>query len=128
MEKPVLYNSNMEFEHQQWKKEIAFWKKELESFNNRLSELITRWTNKEVLAQIGAYQKQFVLQESVLEDLLEIIKQQETHISEKSKASTLEQDIQLSIKHSNIRNQMETHRERCAELKKSFFRFLEKDL
>ena len=57
MEKPFLNSSNMEFEHQRWKGEIAFWKNELESFNNKLSELITRWADKEELAEVGYYQK-----------------------------------------------------------------------
>lgn len=128
MEKPVLYNSNMGFEYQQWKGEIAFWKEELISFNNKLSELITRWENKEVLAQIGHYQKRFVFQGDAIEDLLELIKQQETHISAQREAGTLMQDTKLSKKHIEIRNQMEMQREISAELKKDFFRFLEKYL
>lgn len=52
MEKETIDNSSMHFEHQQWKGELAFWKDELKFFNNRLSELVTRWTNKDVLAQL----------------------------------------------------------------------------
>ena len=52
MEKEVIYNTDLHFEHQQWWSELAFWEDELKSFNNRLSELVTRWSDKEVLAQL----------------------------------------------------------------------------
>lgn len=128
MEKQVLYNDNMHFEHQQWKGEIAFWKGELISFNKRLSELITRWTNKEVLAQIGHYQNQFIVHGGVIDDLLETIEQHETRMAAQSQAGTDVLDTQLSKKHIEFRDQMETQREIYAELKKSFFRFLEEYL
>lgn len=52
MKSKILNNSNMHFEHAQWKLELAFWEDELNSFNNRLNELVFRWTNKDVLAQL----------------------------------------------------------------------------
>ena len=51
MKKEVLENASMHFEHEQWKGELAFWKGELKFFNSKLSELVTRWTNKDVLAK-----------------------------------------------------------------------------
>lgn len=126
MEKQVLYNDNMHFEHNQWKGEIAFWKDELKSFNNRLSELITRWENKEVLALIGHYQNQFIVHGGVIDDLLETIEQHEIRMASQSKASIDALDTQLSKKHIEYRDQIETQRQIYAELKKEFFRFLEK--
>lgn len=128
MEKPVLYNSNMEFEHEQCKTEIVFWKEQLQSFSIRLSELITRWANKEVLAQIGHYQKEFILHEDAIEELLEAIEAQEALVSAQRKAGTLGVDKQLSKKHIELRTQMEAQREIYTDLKNNFFRFLEKHL
>jgi hypothetical protein len=126
MEKEVLYNSNMHFEHQQWKGEIAFWNDELKFFNNRLSELVTRWTNKDVLTQLEHYQNEFVLHGGVIEDLQEIIEEHETRISRQSKTGEDALDTQLAKKHIEFRNHIETQRHIYAELKKEFFRFLEK--
>ncbi len=128
MEKQVLCSDNMHFEHQLWKGEIAFWKDELKSFNNRLSELITRWANKEVLAQIGYYQNQFIIHGGIIDDLLETIEQHETRMAAQSQGGIDVLDTQLSKKHIEFRDQMETQREIYAELKKSFFMFLEKYL
>jgi hypothetical protein len=50
--KDVIYNSTLHFERGQWQSELAFWNDELKLFKNRLSELVTRWTDKEVLAQL----------------------------------------------------------------------------
>ncbi len=126
MEKEVLYNSNMHFEHKQWNRELAFWKDELKSFNNRLSELVTRWTNKDVLAQLEHYQNEFVLHGGVIEDLQEIIEEHETRIAGQSKTGEDALDTQLAKKHLEFRNRIETQRHIYAELKKGFFRFLEK--
>lgn len=128
MEKPVLYNSNREFEHQQWKGEIAFWKEELESFNIKLSEFITRWGDKEVLDQIGDYQKQFIFHGGVIEDLLEALEHQELFIMAQTDAGKLKHDANLVKDHKDFRNRMETQREIYAELKKNVFRFLEEHL
>ena len=125
MEKPFLNSSNMEFEHQRWKGEIEFWKNELESFNSKLSELITRWADKEELAEVGYYQKQFIYHGGVIEDLLESIEQKEMRISSLNNSNNLRENSALSEKHIELRNRMETQREVYAELKKNIFRFLE---
>ena len=126
MEKEVLYNSNMHFEHVQWKRELAFWEDELKSFNNRLSELITRWTDKDVLAQLEHYQNEFILHGGVIEDLQESIEEHEERIAGQSITGEDAIDVQLAKQHVEFRNKMETQREIYAELKKQFFRFLEK--
>ena len=124
MEKEILYNSNMHFEHQQWKKELAFWEDELKSFKNRLSELVTRWTDKEVLAQLEHYQNEFIFHGGAIEDMLEDIEKHETRIAGQSKTGTEALDTQLTKKHIEFRNQIETQRHIYSELKKEFFRFL----
>ncbi|QCE40487.1 hypothetical protein [Psychroserpens sp. NJDZ02] len=126
MEKEIIYNSNMHFEHEQWKGELAFWKQELQFFNNKLSELVTRWTNKDVLAQLEHYQNEFILHGGVIEDLLETIEKHETRIAGQSLEGEDAIDVRLAEQHVEFRNKMETQREIYADLKKEFFRFLEK--
>ncbi|UAM97641.1 hypothetical protein K8354_15250 [Polaribacter litorisediminis] len=122
----VLFNSNMHFEHTQWKGELAFWRDELKSFNNRLSELVTRWTDKEVLSQLEHYQNEFIFHGGVIEDLQENIEEHETRIAGQSKTGKNALDVQLTKKHLKCRKDMETQRQIYAELKKDFFRFLTK--
>jgi hypothetical protein len=126
MDTNVLYNENMHFEHQQWKGELDFWKDELKSFNTRLSELVTRWTDKKILGQLEHYQNEFILHGSVIEDLKETIEEHETRIAGQSKTGVDALDTQLTKQHVAFRNRIETQRQIYAELKKDFFRFLEK--
>lgn len=126
MKKEVLYNSNMHFEHEQWKGELAFWKGELMFFNNKLSELVTRWTDKDVLAQLEHYQNEFILHGGVIEDLQEIIEKHEERIAGQTKTGEDALDIQSTKEHLEFRDKIETQRHIYADLKKEFFRFLEK--
>jgi|SRR5690554_929278 hypothetical protein len=126
MEKQVLYNDNMHFEHQLWKRELDFWKDELKSFNNRLSEIASKWTNKEVLAQLEHYQNEFILQGGVIEELEESIEKHETRIAGQSKIGQDALDTKMAKKHIKFRNQIESQKEIYSDLKKKFFRFLEK--
>lgn len=124
----VLYNENLHFEHKQWQSELAFWEDELKSFKNRLNELIPRWTNKEVLAQLEHYQNEFILHEGIIDKLQETIEKHETRIAAQVNSGRESLDTALTKKHIEFRNQMETQRQIYADLKKDFFRFLSKTM
>ena len=116
----------MHFEHQQWNRELAFWQDELKSFNNRLSELVTRWTDKYVLAQLEHYQNEFVLHGGVIEDLLEAIEKHEISIASQTKTGIEVLNSSLAKNHIEFRNRLDSQRHIYAELKTEFFRFLSK--
>lgn len=122
----VLYNEDLHFEHKQWQSELAFWEDELKSFKNRLSDLIQRWTNKEVLVQLEHYQNEFILHEGIIDKLQETIEKHETRIAGQLKSGHDSLDTALTKKHLEFRNQMETQRQIYADLKKEFFHFLSK--
>ncbi|MBQ0732913.1 hypothetical protein [Aquimarina celericrescens] len=127
MEKEVFYNTDLHFEHEQWRRELYFWEDELKSFKNRLEEIVTRWTDKDVLAQLQKYQNQFIVHGEVIDTLLHDINVHETDISEHSKKG--ESDVmshQLVRKHIDFRDRIETQRHIYSDLKKEFFRFLSK--
>lgn len=124
--KEVVNNSDLHFEHVQWRSELDFWKDELKSFKNRLSELVTRWTDKGVLAQLEHYQNEFILHAGVMEDLQETIEEHETSIAGHSQKNDESMDVAFTKKHLEFRHKMETQRQIYADLKKEFFRFLSK--
>ncbi|MDO6518189.1 hypothetical protein [Zobellia uliginosa] len=125
MKTATIYNSDLHFEHQQWKSELAFWKDELKSFNNRLKELVSRWTDKEMLVQLEHYQNEFILHGGVIEDLQETIEEHEMNISKHSDNHE-SMDVAMVKNHVQFREKMETQRQIYADLKKEFFRFLTK--
>lgn len=124
MAKEILYNENLHFEHQHWNSELAFWEDELKTFKNRLSELVSRWTDKQVLVQLEHYQNQFILHGGIIEDLQEIIEKHEMRMAGHSSKGEDVLDTDLVKKHLEFRKQMETQRQIYADLKKEFFRFL----
>lgn len=124
--KDVVYNSDLHFEHKQWNSELAFWEDELKTFKNRLSELVARWTDKKVLAQLEHYQNEFFLHGGVIEDLKETIEKHESRMAGHSLKGEDVLDTDLVKKHLEFRNQMETQRQIYADLKKEFIRFLSK--
>lgn len=126
MEKEVFYNSDLHFEHKQWLRELYFWEDELKSFKNRLSELVTRWTDKNVLAQLEHYQNQFIIHAEVIDRMQDDINVHETDIAKHSKKGKDMLDVILVKKHVEFRNRMETQRHIYSDLKKEFFRFLSK--
>jgi uncharacterized protein (DUF342 family) len=126
MEREIIFNSDLHFEHKQWRRELLFWEDELKSLQNRLSELVMRWTDKEILAQLEHYQNQFMIQENTIAELEDHINLHETNISAhlKKKEDVLNQ--QLVKNHIEFRNQMDSQRNLYIELKRNFFQFLSK--
>jgi uncharacterized membrane-anchored protein YhcB (DUF1043 family) len=124
MEKEVIFNSDLHFEHTQWRRELFFWEDELRSFKNRLNELVSRWTKKEVLAQLEHYQNQFTIHENSISELQDHISQHETNIAEHTKNGEDVLNQELVKNHTEFRNRMEIERNLYNNLKKEFFRFL----
>lgn len=124
--KEVINNSDLHFEHKLWKSELEFWNDELKSFKNRLAELVTRWTDKDVLAKLEHYQNEFLLHEGVIEDMEETIEEHEMSISGHSEANYESMDVAMVKNHLELRKKMETQRQIYADLKKEFFKFLSK--
>ena len=128
MQNEIVFNSNLHFEHQLWKRELLFWKDELVFFNNRLSEMVTRWTKKEVLIKLEHFQNEFILHGGVIEDMLEAIEIHETRIAGQDLMGQDALDTAMVKKHMEFRNKMETQERIYADLKKEFFMFLSKYL
>lgn len=124
MEKEILYNAQMEFEHERWKREIAFWQEEVLSFNTRFSELITRWEDKKILEKIADYQKEFIIHGGFIDDLNEIFTEQEEQLSHQYDIGKPDSDMEIIERHWELKNRMNAERETYAKLKKEVFAFL----
>ena len=120
----LIYDSDLHFEHKQWDRELDFWKDELKTFKHRLGELINRYDDKKVLVKLEHYQNEFILQDSVIEELEETIAEHESNMAEHSKVGEDALDVSLVKKHVEFRKKMETQRQIYADLKKEFFAFL----
>lgn len=119
----VIYNSDLHFEHTLWTSELTFWEGELKSLESRLNELISHWTDKEVLAKLEHYKDVFTLQSDVVRDIKKSIKQHEINILDHTPNGHESMDIPRVKEHLKLRSKMETQREAYGNLKKEFFQF-----
>ena len=124
METAVIFNSDLNFEHKQWRRELFFWEDELKSFQNRLDELVKRWTDKNMLAQLEHYQNQFIIQEAKIIQFQDAIFLHETNIAAHYKKGEDVLNEDLVKKHIEFRNNMEVQRNIYSNLKKEFYKFL----
>ncbi len=69
MKNELIYNVDLHFEHENWQRELNFWEDELKSFHLRLEELVMRWTDQGVLAEIEKFQNQFMIQEEEFDSI-----------------------------------------------------------
>lgn len=124
METKVIYDSDLHFEHERWKNELLFYKDEMRSFKNRLEELVNRWTDKEVLAQLEHFQNEFILHEGRVNEFLEGIEFHEHQMADKSRKGEISMDTVLVKNHLEFREEMDIQRDLFQNLKKEFFAFL----
>jgi hypothetical protein len=126
MKNEIIFNSDLHFEHKLWRRELFFWEDEIRSFRNRLEELVKRWSNKEMLAQLEHFQNRFILHEDVINKYQDHINVHETIIANSSKKGKDMLDISLVKGHIEFRNKMEVQRHIYGDLKNEFFKFLTK--
>ena len=91
-----------------------------------MSELVTRWTKKEVLKKLEHYQNEFVLHQGIIDTMREDIEEHETSIAGHSQNGKDMMNVVLVKKHLDFRERMDTQIQIYVDLKKKFFRFLTK--
>ncbi len=126
MKNELIYNVDLHFEHENWQRELNFWEDELKSFHIRLEELVMRWTDQGVLAEIEKFQNQFMIQEEEFDSI-----ENQISMHEKNMAGHYEKNEDVLNKmfvdqHLTLREVMETERNLYNSLKKDFFRFMTK--
>lgn len=126
MDKEVLFDTDLHFEHVQWDSELSFWQDELKSFKNKLSELVNRWTDNGIMAQLEHFQNQIILHGEVIDILKHDIHAHESNMAAHSIKKENVLDQELVKKHVAMRMRIETQRQIYADLKKEFFAFLSK--
>ncbi|MFM8449092.1 MAG: hypothetical protein ACKOAY_03215 [Haliscomenobacter sp.] len=115
----------LHFEHKVWMNELDFFAGELVFFENRLSDLVMRYREVEVLAKLEQFQNQFIRQKEVLDKLMRDIHVHEQKIGIKLQQNEDIQDTFLEI-HNEMRTRMASYRKIYGELKTDFFQFLSK--
>lgn len=122
----LVNNANLHFEHKSWLNEIAFWMDEIKSFQNRMDEIESRWSDDMVLAELGQFQNQMMIHTSRIDQLRDEIRAHEHSIAENIDELNEAVDRVGFRYHLDMREKMETERVMFHDLKKRFFSFLSK--
>lgn len=80
--KPI---AELHAEHQEWLKKFDFYADEIVVMRNRLAEIASKNTDKEILAQVEHFQNQFSVQKENIDEMRHAVKQHENAV-EKSVA------------------------------------------
>ena len=119
-----MYISDLHFEHVQWRSELMFWEEQIASYIRRLEEVVTRYTENGVRAQVEHFQNQFILHNDVIDVLKKDIKKHEQHLADYAQEHPVAVNHVHFDDHSQLRDRMETQRSIYHDLKTKYFRFL----
>jgi Asp-tRNA(Asn)/Glu-tRNA(Gln) amidotransferase C subunit len=120
--------ADLHTEHLEWLSKLVFYKEEIQSFNNRLGEIVKANTIKDVTAQAEHFQNQFIRQNEVIDELRHEIKAHENVLTKQVEANPVASDHRVSEDHSVIRDKVVTFEKIYGELKQEFTKFLSKSL
>lgn len=116
----------LHFEHENWVKQLKFYKDELKTYNNRLEDIAKANTGKEVMAKLESYQNKFVRQNEVIDILIHDINEHEGVLVKSVKENPVASDHRLFEDHSELRDRMKTFLKIYNKLKPKFMRYLGK--
>ena len=115
----------LHFEHRLWTNELGFFQDELGIFEKRLSELVQKYSDREVLAELEHFQNQFIRQKEVLDQLKHDIKVHDQAIGRilQNGGQANSDDVD---RHVLVDEQMKTYRKIYGDLKIQFYEYLAK--
>jgi len=120
----AIYINDLHFEHEQWKSDLAFQEVTIDSFERRLEEVVSRWTDKLILRQVEHFQNQFILHREVIDTLKHDINSHEHQLSSFAATHPVAIDHVHFEDHTAMRERNETQTKLFNKLRKEYMRFL----
>jgi hypothetical protein len=124
--KQAIHYTDLHFEHEVWAKELSFLKDEVAFFERRLGELVTKNTDKDMLAQLEQFQNRFIRQKEVNDELNHDINVHEDKLQQFIEEHPVAIDHVRFNDQATLRDKMDTNRKIYADLKTEYFKFMAK--
>ncbi len=124
METKIVYNEDLHFEHEQWKRELDFWEDELMTFKHRLEEMLAKNPDKSILSKLDNFENRFRIHEHKIYGFKQRIYSHELNMARITEKGENAIDRVSYEYHLEFRNQIEIQRDMYHELKKEFYEFL----
>lgn len=120
------YISELHKQNLVWKTTVNFVRDEIETYKNRLSEVVSKNTSTSVLAPAERFQNQFIRHNEVIDELLHDINAYEHVLVENIKENNIAVDHRKAEVNQNLVDRMETFNKIYADLKKEYLEYLGK--
>ena len=121
---PKKHIDELHADHRLWINNMKFYLDELNIFEKRLGEIVTRNTKVEVTAKVEQFQNQFIRQREVAEQLISKCKDHEKFLVNQAKENPIAIDHVLFADHTKLSDEAETYDKVYQDLKKEYMKFL----
>ncbi len=107
-------------DHNQWLSTIDFYKTELGILENRLTEIASKNTEKEVLAGVEHFQNQFIIQKNNIDELRHMINEHIQHVVHDTKKHAGRIEDGLVTEHEKMKEEFMSFEKVVEELRHEF--------
>ena len=111
-------------EHEAWMNKLAFYDDEIVIMQNRISEITSKNTSKDVLAKVEHFQNQLIIQKKHIDDLRHKIRRDEKKLEANINANPVASDHRKIEDHSDERAFMEGFELNINEIRSHLNHFL----
>lgn len=118
-----VYVKDLSFDHELWDNEMKFYRHELEIFDRRLEQDVSRITDHDALRELEHFQNQFIRQNEVLDILNKKVRKNRKNLSRAAVEGEIENDHLFVHGYTELREEFEMFEKIYSDLKKKFVDF-----
>ena len=115
-------------EHEEWLKKLDFYADDLSVLLNRLAEIASKNTSREILAQVEHFQNQFIVQKENIDEIRHAIKDHEIYVENRVTENPVDADRHQLNDHPKMRDNFNGFEKNFNSLRHEFNDFLSKTM
>jgi hypothetical protein len=123
MEKLIM---ELHTEHKEWLNKLSFYKDDLQIMQNRLNEIVSRNTSKELMVNLEHFQNQLIIQHEQIDILKHEINEHEKAIEKSIIDNPVASDHRKMNDHTEYRDKMIRFEDLFHDLRKDLMSFVAK--
>ena len=115
-------------ENSEWVSKLNFYKDEITILKERLAEVASKNSHKEVLAEVEHFQNQFIIQKNNIDEISHNVKMNEESLQKEINSNPIAVDHRKVEYHINEKNAVESFEKNFNDLRSEFKVFLAKHM
>lgn len=126
MEISQHFSNDLRYDHHIWENELNFYKNELGIFEDRLTDMVQRDPNRQLLRELEQFQNQFIRQKEVVDELNHKIHLYDDELKGIPAKIMLKKESSEIEKHRVLEDDLQTNRRIYFDLRNRFNLYLMK--